>query len=99
MKLAIRMNKPVMSVEISMKNRTIRWPVEINDLAERLAAERGLTQHPRRGVSELLEQLVREESGSPRLTLSDPSAGYKAQIRQSQKLGDEILKHPSNKNR
>lgn len=32
-----------MSWENSFKNRTIRWSDEINDLAEKLAAERGLT--------------------------------------------------------
>lgn len=57
-------------------------------LAVRLAAERGL----KRGVSELLEQLVLEERENPRLPLEEPTPGYKAHIRVSEKLSDAILK-------
>ena len=70
------------------RRRNIMWTEEIDALAVRLAAERGL----KRGVSELLEQLVLEEKENPRLELSAPTPGYEAHIRKAKKLGDEILK-------
>lgn len=77
-----------MGIEQNSRNRTIKWSIEIDALAERLASERGLKTHPRRGVSELLEQLVSEEAANPRLKLQEPSEGYKAKIKgkKAQKL-------------
>jgi hypothetical protein len=69
-----------MSAAKNMRNRTIRWPVEINALAERLAAERGLFGGGQSGVSGLLTQLVREEAQHPRLELQEASPGYAAKV-------------------
>ena len=72
----------------SERRRNIAWTEDVDALAVRLAAERGL----KRGVSELLEQLVLEERENPRLPLEEPTPGYKAHIRVSEKLSDAILK-------
>jgi hypothetical protein len=76
-----------------MRPRTIRWHVDTDRLAKRLAAERDLEG----GVSELLEKLVKREEYEPRLPFAEPTSGYKQEIQQSKKLSIKGLKGPNKK--
>lgn len=74
-----------------LRARTLKWRKSADDIAVRLAAERGFTKE-KGGVSEMLAQLVEQESAKPRLALVEPTPGYKEAISAAEKTRDEIIK-------
>ena len=78
-----------------METRNIRWPAWVDYLAVQLADERKC----KRGVSELLEELVKMEKVDPRIdktdqmaNLSEPPPGYADEIRRLQELHRDLQK-------